>query len=227
MVFCNPHLPSTASTGIFSANNDLSYFLQINSFAVETTKWFDSAWDTTLLSELYLDALNMMHWDLGKSGLWQHLHIQWFVCMLDSVWNQVMSCGIPLIVLCHCYSLLLHFHCDLHHWNSLCWSDRVAILCDMACIWILYFSLLCTSLIMHQQHLSCLNYSSFSQILHNHITLSFFKWQHVQTHLYFFDVSCLLLFVSPSTLFILEWECFWPVKSIRSPHIFLYMYLFI
>ena len=28
-------------------------------------------------------------------------------------------------------------------------------------------------LIMHQQHLGCLKYSSFSQILHNHIALSF------------------------------------------------------
>ena len=79
LVFCNLHLASTISTSIFSANNDLSHFLQINSFAVETIKWFDSAWDITLLSELYLDALNMMHWGLGKSDLWQHVHIQWFV----------------------------------------------------------------------------------------------------------------------------------------------------
>ena len=137
---------------------------------METTKWFDSAWDITLLSELYLDALNMMHWDLGKSGLWQHVHIQWFV-YVGFCGNQVMSCGIPLMVLCHCYSLLLYCYCDLHHWNSLCWSDCVAILYDMACIWILYFSLLCTSLIMHQLYLSCLHYSSFSEILHNHIAL--------------------------------------------------------
>ena len=113
--------------------------------------------------------------------------------MLESVWNQVMLCGIPLIVLCHCYSLPLYFHCDLHHWNSLCWSDHVAILYDMACIWILYFSLLCTSLKMHQQHLSCLSYRSFSEILHNHIALSFFcdnMYKHTHTslmyHVFFF-----------------------------------------
>ena len=78
-VFSNLHLASTASAGIFSANNDLSHFLQINSFPVEIIKQFDSAWDITLLSELYLCTLNIMHWDLGKSGLWQHVHIQWFV----------------------------------------------------------------------------------------------------------------------------------------------------
>ena len=138
MLFCNLHL---ASTGIFSANNDLSHFLQINCFAVEATKWFDSTLDITLLSELYLNALNMMHWDLGKSG-YGNMYICNDLCILDSVWNQVMSCGIPLIVLCHYYSSLLHFHYVLHHWNSLCWSDHVAILYDRACIWILYFSLL-------------------------------------------------------------------------------------
>ena len=53
------------------------------------------AWHITLLSELYLDALNMMHWDLGKSGLWQHVHIQWFVyvgfCVKSSdvMWNSI------------------------------------------------------------------------------------------------------------------------------------------
>ena len=95
VVSCNLHLASTASAGIFSANNDLSHFLQIKSFPVETTKQFDSAWDITLLSELYLDALNMMHWDLGKSDLWQHVHIQWFVyvgfCVKssDAMWNSI------------------------------------------------------------------------------------------------------------------------------------------
>ena len=82
-----------------------------------------------------------------------------------------MSCAIPLIVSCHYYSLLIHFHYVLHHSNSLCWSDHVY---DMACIWILYFSLLCTTLVIHQQHFGCPKYSSLSQILHNHITLSVF-----------------------------------------------------
>ena len=147
------------------------------------------------------------------------------LCMLDSVWNQVMSCGIPLIVLCHCYSLLLYFHCDLHHWNSLCWSDRVEILYDMACIWILYFPFLCTSLIMPSATFE-LSKFFFRNITQSHC-IKFFLWQNVHTHPYLFDVSTLLLLVSPSTLFVLEWECFWPVKSIISPHIFLYMYLFI
>ena len=96
------------------------------------------------------------------------------LCILDSVWNQVMSYAIPLILSCHYYSSLLCFHYVLHHLNSLCSSDHVAILYDMACIWILYFLPLCTSLIMHQQHLGCAKYSSLSQMLHNHITLSVF-----------------------------------------------------
>ena len=218
LVVCNLHLASTASTGIFSPNNDLSHFLQINSFPVETTKWFESTWDITPLSELYLDALNMMHWDFVNQ-VCGNMYIYNDLCMLDSVWNQVMSCGIPLIVLCHCYSLLLYFHCHLHHWNSLCWNDHVAVLYDMACIWILYFSLLCTSLIMHQQHLSCLSYSSFLEILHNHITLSFFcdnMYKHTCTSLMYHVFS----FFSPSTLFVSEWECFWPVKGISFVLIF-------
>ena len=139
---------------------------------METTKWFESAWDITLLSELYLDALNMMHWDLGKSGLWQHVHIQWFVyvgfCVKlgDVMWNSIDSV-VSLLFITTIFSLwstplkftLLKWPCCNFVWHGLHMNS---------------FSLISTPLIMHQQHLSCLSYSSFSEILHNHIALSFF-----------------------------------------------------
>ena len=64
-----------------------------------------------------------------------------------------------------------------------------------------FFSLLCTSLIMHQQHLGCLKCSSLSQILHNHAALCVFcdnmykhihsSWNHQVFSFSFHHQQCL------------------------------------
>ena len=207
-----------ASTGIFSANNNLSHFLQINSFVAEATKQFDSALDTTVLSELYLDTLNMMYWDLGKSGLWQHVHMQWFVYLGFCVkWGDVMcnsiDCVMSLLFITTTFSLcstsfeftLLNWPCCNFVWHGSHMNS---------------FSLLCTYLIMHQQHLGCPKYSSLSQILHNHVTFSVFCYNmHKHTHSSWIHQVFSFSFHHHQCLY--QNESGWPVKSIISPHIFL------
>ena len=99
---------------------------------MEATKQFDSALDTAVLSKLYLDALNMMHWDLVKSGLWQHVHMQWFVylgfCVKSGdVMCNSMDCVMSLLFITTTFSLcstsfeftLLKWPCCNFVWHGL------------------------------------------------------------------------------------------------------------
>ena len=143
-----------------------------------------------------------VHWILCEIK-WCHVEFHWWCCVIAI------------------HDLYI-FYCYLCHLSSVCCHVCFVILYDMVCIWILYFPLLCTCLIVHQQYLCYLCYSSFLQILHNHI------WDKIYTHTHTSSVYQLFSFFFHHQHCLYQNEHIsWPVKGIISPHIFLYMYWFI
>ena len=67
---------ATLFIGMTSPNKSLLHFLQMHSLDVGIENLLGSACTTTVLSKLYFDSLKMIHYDLGISILWQHVHRQ-------------------------------------------------------------------------------------------------------------------------------------------------------
>ena len=116
----------TAYIGIFSAMRAASYCLQINSLDVGTENLVDSASITVVFVKLYRDSLEMIHLDLRKSVLWQHVQKQWFVqsgfwptsidvksACVKWLWRAWTACVSPFLDGCDVYIPFLNcpWHC--------------------------------------------------------------------------------------------------------------------